>query len=92
MADTKKIIVNLPNSLLEEVDDLASTEKNNRSEFIKQAMEVYVREQRRLQIKENMKKGYLEMSQINIKLSEMGLAEDIRELCVYETNLTGCEK
>lgn len=91
MADTKKIIVNLPNSLLEEVDDLASTE-HNRSEFIKQAMEVYVIEQRRLQIKENMKKGYLEMSQINIRLSEMGLAEDIRELCVYETNLTGCEK
>ena len=43
-------------------------------------------------IKENMKQGYLEMSQININLSEMGLAEDIRELDVYETNLTGCEK
>ncbi len=92
MADTKKIIVNLPNSLLEEVDDLVSIEENNRSEFIKQATELYIREQRRIKIKENMKQGYLEMSQININLSEMGLAEDIRELYVYETNLTGCEK
>lgn len=89
MADTKKIIVNLPDSLLKEVDDLVSVEENNRSDLIKEAMELYVREQRRLQIKEDMKQGYLEMSQINISLSEMGLAEDIRELYVYETNLTG---
>ena len=78
MADTKKIIVNLPNSLLEEVDDLASTE-HNRSEFIKQAMEVYVIEQRRLQIKENMKKGYLEMSQINIRVTLSRARKTIRE-------------
>lgn len=92
MADTKKIIINLPNSLLEEVDNLVSIDENNRNEFIKQAMQLYIREQRRTKIKENMKQGYLEMSQININLSEMGLAEDIRELDVYETNLTGCEK
>lgn len=89
MADTKKIIVNLPDSLLKEVDDLVSVEENNRSDLIKEAMELYVREQRRLQVKEDMKQGYLEMSQINISLSEMGLAEDIRELYAYETNLTG---
>lgn len=92
MADTKKIIINLPHSLLEEVDSLVSVEKNNRSEFIKEAMELYVIEQRRLRVKENMKQGYQEMSQINIRLSEIGLAEDIRELNVYETKLTGCEK
>lgn len=92
MADTKKIIINLPNSLLEEVDSLVSIDKNNRNELIKQAMQLYIREQRITKIKENMKQGYLEMSQININLSEMGLAEDIRELDVYETNLTGCEK
>lgn len=92
MADTKKIIINLPNSLLEEVDNLVSIDKNNRNELITQAMQLYIREQRMVKIKENMKQGYLEMSQININLSEMGLTEDMRELNVYETNLTGCEK
>ena len=92
MADTKRILIKLPNSLLEEVDDLVSIDKKNRNEFIKQAMQLYVREQKIMKIKENMKQGYLEMSQININLSEMGLTEDMRELNVYETNLTGCEK
>ncbi len=59
-----------------------SIEEENK--FIKQAMKLYK--------KEHMKQGYLEMSQINIYLSEMGLAEDIRQLDLYETNLTGCEK
>ncbi len=92
MADTKRIIIKLPNSLLEEVDNLVSINKNNRNEFIKRAMKLYIREQRMIEIKETMKQGYLEMSQININLSEMGLTEDMRELNVYETNLTGCEK
>ena len=92
MADTKKIIVKLPTSLIKKVDALVPIEKTSKSELIKEAMEFYIREQRKIQMREDMKKGYLEMSQINIKLSEMGLAEDIRELCVYETNLTGCGK
>ena len=92
MDDTKRIIIKLPNSLLEEVDNLVSINKNNRNEFIKRAMKLYIREQRMIEIKETMKQGYLEMSQININLSEMGLTEDMRELNVYETNLTGCEK
>ncbi|AFS79085.1 CopG-like DNA-binding domain-containing protein [Gottschalkia acidurici 9a] len=92
MAETKKIIISLPNSLLEEVDDLVSIEEENRSEFIREAMKLYLRERKKIQVKESMKKGYLEMSQINVSLSEMGLAEDIRELCIYETTLTGCEK
>lgn len=90
MADTRKFIVKLPNNLIERADNLLPIEKNNKSELIKEAMEFYIREQRKIQMREDMKKGYLEMSQINIKLSEMGLAEDIKELCVYETNLTGC--
>ena len=92
MDDTKRIIIKLPNSLLEEVDNLVFINKNNRNEFIKRAMKLYIREQRMIEIKETMKQGYLEMSQININLSEMGLTEDMRELNVYETNLTGCEK
>lgn len=90
MADIKKIIIKLPTILINKVDDLVVIEEDNKSEIIKEAMEIYIVEQRKIQIREDMKKGYLEMSQINIKLSEMGLAEDIRELCVYETNLTGC--
>jgi len=92
MAETKRIMISLPNSLLEEVDGIVSIEKKNRSEFIREAMKLYLRERKKIQIKEKMKSGYREMSQINLNLAEMGLDEDIRELFTYEVKLTGCEK
>lgn len=91
MAKTKKIIISLPKNLLEEVDNIVSIEEN-RNEFIQEAMNLYVQERKKIQIKESMRKGYLEMSKINIALSELGLSEDIRELSVYESTLMGCEK
>ncbi len=93
MGDTKEIMIDLPNRLLEEVNSLLPVKQSSRSQFIKEIMELYTIEQRRrLNIREKMKQGYREMSQINISLSEIGLAEDIRELTLYEMNLTGCEK
>lgn len=92
MAETKRIMISLPNSLLEEVDGIVSNEKKNRSEFIREAMKLYLRERKKIQIREKMKNGYLEMSQINISLAEVGMEEDIRELFTYEATLTGREK
>lgn len=92
MAETKRIMISLPNSLLEEVDFIVSTEKKNRSEFIREAMKLYIRERRRVEICERMKNGYKEMSQINSNFAEMGLEEDMKELFIYEAKLTGCEK
>lgn len=92
MAETKKIMVSLPDSLLKEVDFIVSMEKKNRSEFVKEAMKFYIREKRRMEVSEKLKDGYLEMSKINLALSEMGFEQDMKELSIYETNLTGCEK
>ncbi len=47
MAETKRIMVSLPNSLLEEVDFIVSMEKKNRSEFVKEAMKLYIREKKK---------------------------------------------
>lgn len=92
MAETKRIMISLPNSLLEEVDFIVSNEKKNRSEFIREAMKLYIREKRKVEVSENMKNGYKEMSQINSSLAEVGFDQDMRELFVYEAKLTGCEK
>jgi len=94
MAETRRIMISLPNSLLEEVDFIVSMEKKNRSEFVREAMKLYIREKRRVEICEKLKDGYKEMSKINSTLAEVGLAEDMRELDIYEVKLTGsgCEK
>ncbi len=37
-------MISLPNNLVEEVDFIVSMEKKNRSEFVKEAMKLYIRE------------------------------------------------
>ena len=91
MAETKRIMISLPNSLLEEIDGIVSIEQRNRSEFIREAMKLYIRERRKIEIRESMQKGYREMGQLNLTLSEMGIDQDLKELSHYEEKLTGCE-
>lgn len=90
MADTKRIMISLPDSLLEEIDGIVSIEKRNRSEFIREAMKLYIRERKKIQIKEELKRGYREMGNLNVALSEIGIESDYEELCDYEAKLTGC--
>jgi len=70
VADSKRIMVSLPTSLLEEVDGLINLEKKNRSELIREAMRFYLVEKRKSHLREQMRVGYLEMGRINLTLSE----------------------
>lgn len=92
MAETKKILVSLPESLVKEVDFIVSIEEKNRSEFIKEAMKFYLREKRRVEVSEELKDGYMKMSKINLSLCQIGFDQDMKELSVYETTLNGREK
>ncbi|MFZ5640367.1 MAG: CopG family ribbon-helix-helix protein [Bacillota bacterium] len=69
MAEVKRIMISLPDNLLREVDGIAAAEKLNRSEFIREAMKLYIQERKRRTIREQMKKGYLEMAKINLALA-----------------------
>ena len=89
MAETKRITVSLPNSLLEEVDIMVPMEFKNRSDLIVEAMRLFIEERKKLDIIEKLKKGYIEMSQINLNLAEIGLEQDIIDLAMYEARLTG---
>ncbi len=91
MAESKKIMISLPNSLLEQVDLIAAMEKKNRSQFIREAMKLYIKEREKRQIREKMKKGYLEMAKLNLSLAEVGLESDNEALNKYETQLAECE-
>ena len=69
MAKTKRIMISLPQKLLTEVDGIVALENRTRSEFIREAMKLYLRERKKRQIRERMQKGYLEMAKINLALS-----------------------
>lgn len=69
MAEVKRIMISLPDNLLQEVDGIVAAEKLNRSEFIREAMKLYIQERKRRTIREKMKNGYLEMAKINLALA-----------------------
>jgi CopG family transcriptional regulator / antitoxin EndoAI len=75
--NTKRIVVNLPEQLLNEVDGVLKREKVNRDEFIHQATKMYLRERKNRYIREAMRQGYMEMAKINLNIaSEAFLAEE----------------
>lgn len=68
MSNVKRIMISLPDTLLAEVDGIAAADRLNRSEFIRKAMNFYITECKRRVLREEMKKGYLEMAKINLAL------------------------
>lgn len=91
MPGVKRIMISLPESLLEEVDGFASMEKRNRSEFIREAMKLYIAEKKRRTIREQMKKGYQEMGQINLSLAMENYEVENEVQKFYDEKLAECK-
>lgn len=92
MAQLKKILISLPDNLLKEVDSIVSVDKTNRSELVREAMRLYIRERRKLEMRDRMKKGYQEMAEINAKLAEMCFDADNEQQQKYEERLGELER
>ncbi|MEH7250836.1 MULTISPECIES: CopG family ribbon-helix-helix protein [Bacillaceae] len=66
---TTEILVKLPQHLLTELDGFVKLENVNRSEFIYQATKMYLRERKKRQLRESMRRGYMEMAMINLSIA-----------------------
>lgn len=91
MAQQRKILVSLSDTLLKEADTIAKNNNMNRSEFIRSAMKLYIREQKKASLYDKMKKGYLEMADINLQLADECYLTDCEQLYNYEAKLSECE-
>lgn len=69
---SKRIVISVPANLLDEVDGLVAMERWNRSALIREAVRIYVEERKKRDMREQMKRGYLEMARINLTLAEEG--------------------
>lgn len=76
MARTKRIMISLPHNLLQEVDGVVEMEKRTRSEFIREAMRLYLQERKKKQIREQMQEGYMEMARLNLALANEALSAE----------------
>ena len=85
-------MISLPDSLLKDIDGFIKEDSSNdRSEFIKEAMRLYLKEKKRQEIREKLRDGYLEMSDFNQKLADEGIEYDTQVMIYYEDSLAECE-
>ena len=76
LSHQKKILISLPDALLTAVDSLATAQKINRSEFVREAMRRYVDEQKSASLNQALRKGYEQMADINLEIAEFCLEAD----------------
>ena len=87
MSNLKKIIVSIPQYLLEQAELIMEEEQKNRSELIREALAMYFAQKEKERIRNEMIKGYKEMSMINSDLSEEGMNDYLEDLKEYERKL-----
>ena len=69
MSQLKKIWISLPDSLLSEMDRIASVEQSGRSFIAREAIQQYIDRRNRRLLVEQMIRGYQEMANINLSLA-----------------------
>ncbi len=89
MSETKRIMVSVPNKLLLEVDKLVKEENGNRSQFVREAIQLYILERKKRLLRERLKEGYQRMAALNLVLAEEGAGMDPLE--EYEKELAEAE-
>ena len=87
----RKILISVPDSLLTEVDDFATSRNINRSEFIRDAMRLYIKERKKAELCSRLKKGYEEMAEINLDIAEFCVGADEKQQRAYEVKLSECD-
>lgn len=80
---TREILIQLPQNLLMELDGCVQEDNVNRNELLYRATKMYLHERKKRKIRDEMKRGYIEMATINLSIaSEAFLAEYEAEHCV----------
>lgn len=91
MSEQKKILVCLPDTLLGEVDAIAEKERIHRSKLVREALQLYIKEKKREEIRTQLKEGYIRMGEINLEIAEKCFAADCMQNQSYEEKLAECE-
>ena len=91
MSQYKKVLITIPESLLDEIDAVADSEKASRSELIRQVMKEYVDKCKKKCLRDALINGYREMGKLNLDLAQMCFDADNECQRCYEEKLAESE-
>ena len=80
----RRIVVSLPEAMIREVDGIVADGKSSRSQVIHAAMQLYLEELRRRQLRDRLRAGYEDMAALNLALAEEALSAE-NEILAYDT-------
>ncbi len=84
---SKRILIGVDEELLTQFDALAAQQGVSRSELIRRSMKRYALDQHRMNVREQMKRGYLEMAAINSEWAGYALLSDEAAYLAYERTM-----
>ncbi len=70
MTDRHRLRVDVPASLMAEIESLASSQDVDVSELLDRALRMYVKRERRREVREFLRRGYQEMADLNLTLAQ----------------------
>lgn len=68
--ENRRVVVRLPHRLIDALDAVAGGEGRPRSDVIRESVEFYLAEQKRLQLRQQLIAGYQELGFLNAALAE----------------------
>ena len=89
--ERKEISITLPEDIISDIDTMSKALHISQSTFIESVIKMYLAERRRIENKDNLKKGYIEMGEINLSISNEFFSSDQATQDAYEHYLMGCE-
>ena len=92
MPDYKKILVAVLKQTDEELGHFSKTLKVSKSELVRNAIDEYIKKLKAQECSEKLKKGYIQMADINLTLAEMYFESDEKDYNGYEEKLSESEK
>lgn len=70
MTKTKRIVVNVTDSMFDDIEGFINRNNLSRSQFVREALYQYLEEIKRAELVEQMRAGYQEMGEMNLQLAE----------------------
>lgn len=89
--ECRRIVITVPNSLIDDVDTLADADGLNRSEVLSKALKEYINRRKAKLLRQQLKNGYKDMAAINIEWAEGCLCADNQCQSCCEEKLSECE-
>ncbi|KXS49649.1 MAG: CopG family transcriptional regulator [Halanaerobium sp. 4-GBenrich] len=92
LLENRKISIELPECVLEEIKSYCKNNNQKRNDFLMQAIKFYLKEMKKQEVRNHLRDGYKKMAGLNQQLADEGLSSECYSYLCYEQRLVECEK